>query len=92
MPAWMFTTYLGELEVGGPRVSLTPPAGSKSQPEDQGEVDEEGRHLCEHIKKLYKENYLSELLHTHGMEDAISLVSSFSPSYLSMNSTHAPPH
>ena len=42
LPAWEFTLYLRELEVGGPHLSLAPWAGSKPKREDLGEVDEEG--------------------------------------------------
>ena len=49
LPEWEFALYPGELEAGGPPASLAPPSGSKSQKGDQGEMDEEGGHLYEHI-------------------------------------------
>ena len=68
MPVWVFMTYLGELEVGGPLVSLIVPADPKSQAEDWGEVDEEEGHLFLHIKILYEEDYHPKPVHTHGMQ------------------------
>ena len=62
MLAWMFTTYLGKLEVGGPPVSLTPVEGPKSPAEDQEEVDEEEGHLYKCIKMFYEEDYHLELV------------------------------
>ena len=82
MPAWMFTTYLGELEVGHPLVSLFLPADPKYQAEDQGEVDKEWGHLYKFMKILYEENYNPKPVHTHGMVDALALVSSLSSSCL----------
>ena len=75
MPAWMFTAYLGELEVGGPPVSLIFQADPKAQAEDWGEVDKEGGYLHECIKILYEEDYHPEPVHAHVMANALYLVS-----------------
>ena len=82
MPVWMFITYPGELQVGGPLVSLNLPANPTSQSEDQGEVDEEGGHLYKHIKILYEEDYHPEPVHTHGTVQTLALVSCLSPFFL----------
>ena len=92
MPAWMFTTYPGDLEVGGHPVSLILPADPKSKTEDQGELDEEGGHLYEHIKILCEEDYRPKPVHTHGMAEALALVSSLSPSCLNPKFYLSPTH
>ena len=66
----------------GPPISLILPADPKSQAEDWGELDEEGGHLHECIKILYKEDYHPEQVHTYGAADTLALVSSLSPSCL----------
>ena len=92
MPAWMFTTYPGELEVEGPPVSIILPADPKSQAEVWGEVDEEGGHLYKCNKILYEEDYHPKPVHTHGMADALALVSSLSPSCLNPKFHLCPSH
>ena len=82
MPVRMLTMHPGELEVRGPVVTLILPADPKSQAEDWGEVDEEGGHLYECIKIIYEEDYHPKPVHTHGMVDALALVSSLSSFYL----------
>ena len=82
MPAWMVTTYPGELLLGSPPISLVLPADPKSQAEDWREVDEEGGHLYDSIKILYKEDYHPKPVHTHEMADVLALVSSLSSSCL----------
>ena len=77
---WEFDPYPGQLEVGRPSVSLAPQAGFKYQREDQGEVDEEGDYLYNHIKMLYEDDFCPEPMLTQGMEDAIALVSELSSS------------
>ena len=77
-PAWEFVMYLVELEAGRPSVS---PAsrGLQTLEERSREVDEEGGHLYDHIKMLYKEDFHPEPVLTQGMEDSIALVSNLSP-------------
>ena len=70
---WKFTLYLGDLEVGGPPVSLTNLADSKPQREDWGEIDEEGGHLYDHMKMLYEEDFCLEPVCTQRTEGAIAL-------------------
>ena len=82
LPAWEFAMYLGELQDGRPPVSLAPLVASKPQMEDQGKVDEEGGYVYDCIKMLYEENFCPQPMLTQGMEDAIVLVSSLSPSCL----------
>ena len=94
MPTWELTPYPGELLAGRPPVSLALLVGSKPQMGDWGEVDEEGGHLYDPIKMLYKDDFCPEPVLTQGMEDAIVLVSiissfvaqiSLSPTVLSPN-------
>ena len=47
LPALELSSYLGELEAGGPLESLAPPVGSKPQKEDHSDVYEDMGHLCE---------------------------------------------
>ena len=67
--------YLEELKAGGPPVSLAPPVGSKTQREDQGDVDKDWGHLYDWVTMLYEEGYKPSPVLTEGMEDAISIVS-----------------
>ena len=60
LPALEFVTYPRELEAGRPTVYLAPSVDSKPQIEDQGQVDEEGGHLYNHIKMLYEEDLCLE--------------------------------
>ena len=87
LPAWEFGPYPGELEAGGPLVSLTPLLGSKPWKGDLGEIDEEGGHLYGHIKILYEENFHPDPVQTQGMEDALALVKSTLP-FLSWDLHH----
>ena len=67
------------LEAGGPPKSLAPMVGSKHWKEDQGDIDENGGHLYNRIKMFYREGHKPDPVLTHGMEDAISIVSNISP-------------
>ena len=57
LPVWELAIYPGELGTGGPPMSLAPPAGSKPQKEDRGDVDEGGGHLYNWVKMMYEEGY-----------------------------------
>ena len=52
---------------------------SNPQKEDKGNIEEDGGHLHDRIKMLYKEDYEPEPVLTHRTEDAISVVSDLSP-------------
>ena len=90
LPAWEFALYPGKLEAGGPHGSLAPTAGSKPWREDQGEIDNEGGHLYDHMQMLYEEAFCLEPVQTQGMEDAIGLVqfilSFYHRNFLTLNS------
>ena len=63
-------------------VSLAPPAGSKPQEEDWGDIDEDEGHLYDQVKMLHEEDYEPSPVFTQRMEDAILIVSYLSPFYV----------
>ena len=52
--------------------------GSKPWREELGDVDEDGGHLYDRVKMLYKEGYKPKSVLPQGMEDAISIISNLS--------------
>ena len=75
-------TYPGELKAGWTPKFHAPTVGCKPQKEDRWDRDENGSHLYDRIKMLYKEGYELEPVLTQGTEDVISIISNLSPPYL----------
>ena len=79
LPASGLATYLGELEAGGSPKSAAPLVGFMPWKDDRGDVDEDGGHLYDREKMLYEEGYEPKPVLTQETEEAILVVSTFSP-------------
>ena len=82
LPVWELATYLGELEAGGPSMSLAHPVDSKPWREEWGNIDEDEGNLYNWMNMLYEEGYKPRPVLTQGTEAAILIVSDLSPPYV----------